>query len=196
MSTDTIYLRQFLSVLQAALRERIGVNLADVRQLQDELIAKIEKFTKGAMPENEAADFARETGDKALEYEIHAKKELERLQEEQKKPIPHSPEGEEFLSNLGEEKRRLMEEENERLRKMPIHALDNRIVELKRLREMAWNATAHIQDFAEIPEYRERHLAFSHTGNPALDTQTPERNAAAASTKKPIKAALTWLVMK
>jgi hypothetical protein len=168
MSTDTIYLRQILDLEQVVLRERIGVNLADVRQLQDKLMDKAEKFNMGIIPENEAADFARETGKKTLEYEIHAKEELERLQEEQKKPVQHSPEVEKFLNGLSEEKRNLLQSESDRVSQLPISSLENLIAELKRLREIAWCLTAHIQDYAETPEYRERRRAFfAHRGSPA-----------------------------
>jgi hypothetical protein len=116
--------------LQAALRERIGVNLADVRQLQDVLVDKAERVTKGIIPENEAADFARETGEKALEHEIYANEELERLQKEkQKKPV------EVKISGLNEEQQNLIRNEIE---SMPeITALESLIAELKRLCEMA-----------------------------------------------------------
>jgi hypothetical protein len=193
MSVDTIYKRQFLSIQQAALCELIGVNLADVRQLQDELTVKAEKFTKGIIPENEAADFARETGDNALEYTIHAGEELGRLQEEQKKPVQHSPGVEEFLSGLSEEQKNLIRNENESMSE--ITALENLITELKRLHEMAWYFTAHIQDYAATPEYRERRQNILLTGEPAPDTQALERKAAGVP-KDPTKATLIWLRKK
>jgi hypothetical protein len=173
MSEDTIYLRQLLDLGQAVLRERIGVNLADVRRLQDELMVKAEKFGEGIIPEDEAADLARNTGNNALEYGIRAGEELGRLQEEQKKPVQHSPQVEEFLSGLSEEKRNLIQNEDDNLRKLPVNALENLIVELKRLREMAWHLTAHIQDYAATPEYRERRRNFMRTGEPVPDAQAP-----------------------
>jgi hypothetical protein len=167
MSVDTIYKRQFLSFQQAALHELIGVNLADVRQLQDEIIDKSDKFTKGIIPENEAADFARETSEKVLEYEIHAGEELQRLQEGQEKPSV-----EKFLGGLSEEQKNLIRNETENMSE--ITPLENLITELKRLCEMAWCFTAHIQDYATTPEYRERRRNFLRTGEPAPDTQAPE----------------------
>jgi hypothetical protein len=174
MSVDTIYKRQFLSFQQAALHELIGVNVADVRQLQDEIIDKSDKFTKGIMPENEAADFARETGEKALEYEIHAKEELQRLQEQKK------PSVEKFLGGLSEEQKNLIRNEIESMSE--ITALENLIAELKRLCEMAWCFTGHIQDYAATPEYRERHRNFLRMGDTAPDTQSPEQKAVPALT--------------
>jgi hypothetical protein len=182
MSEDTIYLRQFSDLVQASLREWIGINLADVRQLQDELISIGNKFNLGIIPENEAADFARETGDKALEYEIHAKEELEQLQEGQKKPVQQSPEVEKFINGLDEEKRNLIQSESDRHRQLPISAMENFIAELKQLREMAWYLTAHIQDYAATSEYRERRRAFLLTGEtptePAPEMQPPIQGAA------------------
>jgi hypothetical protein len=174
MSEDTIYLRQLSDLVQASLREWTGINLADVRQLQDELISIGNKFNLGIIPENEAADFARATGDKALEYEIHAEEELERLQEEQKKPVQQSPEVEKFINGLDEEKRNLIQSESDKIRQLPISAMENFIAELKQLREMAWYLTAHIQDYAATSEYRERRRAFLLTGETPLDTQAPE----------------------
>jgi hypothetical protein len=49
MGADTIYMRQYLDLMQAGLRELIGVNLTDVYQLQDELMEKAEKFTDGTI---------------------------------------------------------------------------------------------------------------------------------------------------
>jgi hypothetical protein len=61
---------------------------------------------------------------------------------------------------------------------LEIDALESLIAELKRLRETAWNLTAHIQDYSATAEYRDRRRAFLLTGEappkPAPDTQAPE----------------------
>jgi hypothetical protein len=128
----------------------VGINLTDVIELQYLVMEKAEKFTMGIIPENEAANFARKTGIDILEYEIHVKEELEQLQEEQKRMVQHS---------------------SDKVIQLPTAALENLITELQRLREMAWCLTAHIQDYAVTPEYRERRQAFLATGEtPAEST--------------------------
>ena len=177
MSEDTIYLRQFLDLEQAALRDLVGVNLADVRQLQDLLLEKGEKFNKGIIPENEAADLARKMSYDALNYEIHANEELKQLQEKLRTPIQYSSETEEYFDKMSEEQKSLILSENEKLRQLPISNIENIIAELKRLREMAMYLTAHIQDYAITPEYRERRMVFITTGEapkkPVPETQIP-----------------------
>jgi hypothetical protein len=95
---------------------------------------------------------------------------------------------EKFISGLSEEKRNLIQSENDKLSQLPISALENLIVELKRLREMAWCFTAHIQDWATTPECRERRMTFLLTGEipkePVPDTQAPEQKAVPALTDK------------
>jgi hypothetical protein len=136
----------------------------------------------GSIPENEAADFARKTGNDVLECEIRAQEELQRLQEALQTPVRYSPEVEEFMSNMSEEQRNLLRSANDTVRRLPIAALENLIEELKRLREMAWCLTAHIQDYAETSEYCERRRAFLLTGEtppePVADTQTLEQKEA------------------
>jgi hypothetical protein len=184
MSEDTIYLRQILALVQAALRERIGINLADVMELQNEIIVKADEFTKGIMPQNKAADFALKTSNDALEYGIHAREELQRLQSERKKPVQQSPEVEKFISDLNEEKRNLIQSENDRLSQLPISDLENLITELKRLREMAWYLTGHIQDYVKTPDYRERRIDFLTTVEKLPE---PVPKEAESQTKPPLK---------
>ena len=175
MSNDTIYLRQLLAFKQAAVREVIGVNLADVRQLQDELHEKGVKFNKGIIPEKEAADFALKISMDTHAYVIRANKELEQLQGEHKKPIQYSPEMEKGFNMLSEEQKKMTLSEVERIRQLPISNIENIISELNRLNKMAMCLNAHIQDYVITPEYRERRRTFLTTGeapkDPAPDTQ-------------------------
>jgi hypothetical protein len=43
---------------------------------------------------------------------------------------------------------------------------------------MAWHLTAHIQDYAATPEYRERRRNFMRTREPVPDAQAPEQKTA------------------
>jgi len=175
MSDDTIYLRQFLDLWQASLRDLVGVNLADVRELQDALNEKVMKFNKGIIAENEAADFSRKTWLDTLEYSSRVDEELKLLQEEHKKGVQYSSKTDEFLNAMSEEQKSRILNENERIMQLQITALENLMAEIKRLYEMAGCITAHIQDFAITPEYRERRKTFLFTGE-APDHPVPVDN--------------------
>jgi hypothetical protein len=100
------------------------------------------------------------------------------------KPVQHFPNNvEAFLSSMNEKQRDQLTNELKHDREMPIKALENLTAELKRLREMGWALTGHIQDFSETA--RERHRAFLRTGKSAPDIQTPESSTTKA--KQPIK---------
>jgi len=176
MSEDTIYLRQLLGLIQAALRECTGINLAEAVEKQDQIIATAYKFSRGVIPANEAADIALRVSIEALEWKYRACEELTRLQKAQKEPIQHSPKVDDFIGTLSEEqKSRLMRTGRYGLE---ISALEGLVVELKKLNDLTMYLTAHIQDYSATDEYRERRQAFLLNGE-ALEIPTPAQSRVA-----------------
>jgi hypothetical protein len=146
-----------MTFIQTWLRGPIGVNLADVRRLDDELLKKSITFAKGVLPETEAADFAIKTTIDVTEYHARADKELKRLQEirEEEGLIRISPSGVEGFNDIY-----LALTQYEDYRKSVISAIESLITELERVRRTAADLAVHVQEYANTPEYRERHMAF------------------------------------
>jgi len=86
MSNETIFSRQFP---ESYLRSSVGVSCADVRQLADELLEKGTKFSKGIIPENEAADFAGKIHTDTFKYIDRARDELKLLKEKKIDPVQY-----------------------------------------------------------------------------------------------------------
>jgi len=161
----TVPQRLFLSHLRAAMREKCGVNLDDVRALRDELYDKVQAFSNGAMSQNEADDFAEKTVRETIEYEYRAQEELERHQQwrEQQKASSKYKTADDYRKALSctEEQANALFEDSQK--DCEGDSLTELIAELKHLREMAKCFIGHAIEYSQTSEYREKRLVYITT---------------------------------